>query len=31
VGNEFYIYYTRKNLSLYDEDTLCRIQCTIRP
>lgn len=31
VGNEFYIYYPRKNLSSYDEDTLCRIQCTIRP
>lgn len=31
VGNEFYIYYPRKNLSKYDEDTLCRIKCTIHP
>lgn len=31
VGSEFYIHYPRKNLSSYDEDTLCRIKCTIRP
>lgn len=31
VGNEFYIYYPRKKLSNYDEDTLCRIKCTIHP
>ena len=31
VGNEFYVYYPRKNLSNYDEDTLCRIKCTIHP
>lgn len=31
VGNEFYIYYPRKNLSNYDEDTFCRIKCTIHP
>ncbi len=31
VGNEFYIYFPRKTRSNYDEDTLCRIKCTIHP
>ena len=31
VGGDFYIYFTRKKLANYDDDTLCRIKCSIKP
>lgn len=31
VGNVFYIYFPRKKLGNYEEDTLCRIKCSIKP
>jgi len=31
VGSDFYIYFTRKKLANYDDDTLCRIGCTVKP
>lgn len=31
VGGEFFIYYPRKVLGNYDEDSLCRIKCSIKP
>jgi len=31
VGEEFFIYYTRKPRKDYNNDTLCRIDCSVKP
>jgi hypothetical protein len=31
VGKKFYIYFTRKKLANYDDDTICRIKCSVQP